>query len=133
MFHFIVLKRCMPTLVFALLICGSMSAYGEPSQQQLNATFQTFIDEIKKGCSLEHPNSDQKFRSCAETKYSSMKSFFEKLFYYRDNKGISSKELQIGTDCMSQFSPSVSDPKRKYAVERADWIGANNCYKSAIQ
>lgn len=120
-------------LFFAAVISGSIPSNAEPSQQQIRGTFQTFLDEIKKSCKLDYADDEAKFRSCAETKYEAMEGFFEKLFYYRDNKGLCSAEFKNGTDCLNKYSPSVSEPGGKVAVERADWIAANSCYESAIR
>ena len=118
-------------LALCLSVIDAQPTIAKPTQQQLNATFLKFVEEIRKECGLKHPVDNQKYKVCGETKHKAMLSFFEKLYYYRDNQGLRSKGFQAGTDCLNKYSPK--EPNGKVAAERADWIAVNNCYQEAIQ
>jgi hypothetical protein len=120
------------SLIIVVNLFSPSPLSAESNQRQLNATFQTFVDEIKRGCRKNFSFDEQKFRFCSEERYSAMRSFFEKLFRNRDSKGIRSKEFKLGTNCINKNAPTVTEIGRKVAVEKTDWISANQCYESAL-
>ena len=123
----------MATVVLVLAWSGTFPSHAQPSQQSLDATGQLIVDTIKDMCRQRHPDNEQEFRECAVKRYDAMKGFFTKLFHYRDTKGIRSDEFKKGLACIENASPAVREQGRKVAVERADWIRANDCYESALR
>tara|TARA_R110002110_G_scaffold207950_2_gene420150 strand:+ start:471 stop:863 length:393 start_codon:yes stop_codon:yes gene_type:complete len=119
--------------VLAVAWLGAAPSLAQPSQQSLNATGQLIVDTIKDMCRQRHPDDEQEFRNCAVKRYDAMKGFFTKLYHYRDTMGIQSDEFKKGLACIESASPAVREQGRKVAVERADWIRANDCYESALR
>lgn len=130
-------------MLFARVITGAVVlivaglAYGpshaQSRQQRLDSTGQKFVDNIKDTCRQRYPDNEQDFRGCAAEQYDAMTEFFGKLFRYRDTKGMRSTEFKKGITCIDNASPAVREQRRKVAVERADWIKANDCYESALR
>lgn len=120
-------------IVLAVAWLGAAPSLSQPSQESLNATGQLFVDTIKDMCRQRHPDDEQEFRNCAVKRYDAMKGFLTKLYHYRDTKGIRSDEFKKGLACIESASPAVREQGRKVAVERADWIRANDCYESALR
>lgn len=125
----------MLALTFFVLVASAESAVlqAQPTQQSLDATGQLIVNSIKDMCRLSHPDNDYEFRKCAESRYDAMKSFFAKLFHYRDTKGTQSSEFKKGLTCVENASPSIDDQGRKMVIERADWISANACYEEVLR
>jgi len=113
------------------IVC--LSVVYVPANADLKATGQLIVDTIKNGCKKEYPNDEEQFRKCAMGRYDAMKSFHEKLYHYRDTKGVNSVEFKKGISCVDRASPSVDEPGRKVAIEKADWIKANKCYESELK
>lgn len=105
----------------------------QPTQESINATFQLQVDKIKEGCKNENPENDSKYKNCSIVRYKSMISFYEKLFRYRDTKGIGSAEFRKGIGCLDRYSPLVNEENRKKAIELTNWIMANKCYESSLK
>jgi len=112
---------------------GGTPSHAQPSQQSLAATEQLWIDNINKTCRELHPDDEREYRECAVKRQDAMKAFFTKLYHYRDTRGIRSDEFEKGLSCLENASPAVREQGRKVAVERADWIKANDCYESALR
>jgi hypothetical protein len=111
---------------------GAVPSHAQSNQQSLDATGQLIVDTIKDMCRQFHPDDEQEFRECAVERYDAMRGFFTKLYHYRDTKGIRSDEFKKGLACIENASPTVQEQGREVAVERADWIRANDCYESAL-
>ena len=103
-----------------------------PSEDGLKATFKKMVDVIRESCSKRHPLDDKKFQECATVRHSAMNWYFTTLFKYRDTKGINSIEFKKGIDCAEKYSPTVNEPGRKMALERADWLNVKSCYQKAL-
>ncbi len=111
----------------------SVPSHAQTGQQRLDTTGQLIVDSIKDSCKQRYPSNEQEFRQCAIMRYDAMKAFFTKLYHYRDTKGIRSDEFKKGLSCVEKASPMVQEPGRQVAIERADWIKANDCYESALR
>lgn len=111
---------------------GTAPSHAQPSEQSLDATGQLIVDSIKDMCRQRHPDNEQKLRECAVKQYDAMKGFFTKLYHYRDTKGIRSDEFKKGLACIDEAAPAVREQGRKVAVERADWVRANDCYEADL-
>lgn len=121
-------NRLLVASICACLIAGNTAHAADDCG--ITATFQSFIDFIKFGCHQEFPNDQAKWVECSTRRYEAMKAFHEKLYRYRDTQGIQSAGFKRGLDCVDEASPRVNEPDRKIAMERANWIKANNCLES---
>jgi hypothetical protein len=126
---------CILSVVAMLSMAWSDAAplHAQPSQESLNATGRRIVETIKEMCRQRHPDNEQGFRKCAVKRYDAMKGFFAKLYHYRDTKGTRSDEFKKGIACLDNASPRVQEPGREVAVERADWVKANECYEAALR
>jgi hypothetical protein len=122
-------------MVIPLMLAWSnpVLTHAQPSQQSLDAQGQLIADTIKDRCRRMYPDDEQQFRECATKQYDAMKAFFTKLFHYRDTMGIRSNEFKKGIACVENASPAAQEQGRKVAVEKADWIEANDCYESVLR
>ena len=111
----------------------AVPSYAQPSQKSLAATMQRIVDTIKDTCRQLHPDYEQEYRECAVKRHGEMKSFWTKLWHYRDTKGIHSDELKKGMECADNASPKMRGQGRKVDLVRADWIQANKCYEEALR
>lgn len=119
--------KILKSIVLALILCLPFTARADV-QENIDAVFSEIVAGIKQRCGERFHSDDAAYMECAIKNHESMKSFFTRLWHYRDTEGATSKKFNDGTKCLENSTPTRWPLSQQRDISKTDWVKANECY-----